>query len=274
MTYPNPTGLPLRALFYWSPFRLDALGLVTILGAEEVNRAVDLLVHNRYCEYIPLLGGFVFAGNRFTETIQGCTRYAIDNGIKATDSAGWFTRWLLAQNFDWNTSVVIWGFRQHPRPIWREEATALCIGVLVNASLTILTVLIGAWFGLANALSMILSVLVKWYLVAENRAKLDELATSVFAASDGRMRDPVRHFVTLSDGTRCHTICSPRHCDPLLFTEAYPLASTDLPRISGSWLAQLRHTHYIHRAGLSIHPDAHGVDHGYWNLDNCKRCRQ
>ena len=40
----------------WRQFPLDALGLVTLIGAEEVNQAVGKLVSSRYTTILPLLG--------------------------------------------------------------------------------------------------------------------------------------------------------------------------------------------------------------------------
>lgn len=48
--------LPWSHLKAWQPFRLDALGLVTLLGADEVNNAVGRLVKSRWLEYMPCWG--------------------------------------------------------------------------------------------------------------------------------------------------------------------------------------------------------------------------
>lgn len=48
---------PLRSWYNVDPFKIDALGLVTLLGAPEVNRHIGKLVRSRYLEYLPLLGG-------------------------------------------------------------------------------------------------------------------------------------------------------------------------------------------------------------------------
>jgi hypothetical protein len=47
----------------WAPFKIDALGLVTMLGSAEVDMATGSLVFNRYAEYLPLLGAFTVASN-------------------------------------------------------------------------------------------------------------------------------------------------------------------------------------------------------------------
>lgn len=39
---------PLRYLAQWRPFRLDALGLLTMLGGPEMSQAIGHLTFNRY----------------------------------------------------------------------------------------------------------------------------------------------------------------------------------------------------------------------------------
>jgi hypothetical protein len=46
--------------------KIDALGLVTHLGAEEMDRNIGQLVSNPYFDYLPLFGGFVVCGDHFT----------------------------------------------------------------------------------------------------------------------------------------------------------------------------------------------------------------
>lgn len=59
----STASMPLRSLMYWSPFRLDALGLVTLIGAEEVNQAIGRLVDSKYTTFLPLLGQYLISGN-------------------------------------------------------------------------------------------------------------------------------------------------------------------------------------------------------------------
>src|SRR6201996_5083392 len=100
--------LPWAQLKPWQPFRLDALGLVTLLGADEVNNSVGRLVTSRWLEYMPLLGAFVIAGDRFKEKKPSFNIYNISSGINTSDLSSWFTRWMLAQEFEVARSVVYW----------------------------------------------------------------------------------------------------------------------------------------------------------------------
>jgi hypothetical protein len=92
--------LPLQNMKLWSQnstFKIDALGLVTLLGAEEVNRSIDhLQQRRRYTEYLPLLAAFVVAGNHFTTEQPGFVIYNLTDGITSTELKGWFTRWLMS----------------------------------------------------------------------------------------------------------------------------------------------------------------------------------
>jgi hypothetical protein len=40
-------------LHTWSPFKIDALGLVTLIGTDEINRAVGRLSVNEVTEFLP-----------------------------------------------------------------------------------------------------------------------------------------------------------------------------------------------------------------------------
>lgn len=195
----------LDSLSRWSPFRIDALGLVTMLGAEEVDRAIGRLVQNPLVDFLPLLGAFVVAGNRFVQPVPGIVLYNISDGIMATDVSGWLTRWLMKQELQWNTTTYIWGSRQIDRTYWQENIQALLIGAVLNAGLLVLTVLVHDWFGFTNTIALILSVVVRWYLLDQNRAFLDE------AVKDLRetQLEFVKVFCILPDG-RAVTIYAPR----------------------------------------------------------------
>jgi hypothetical protein len=74
--------LPLQDVKHWSQestFHIDALGLVTLLGSEEVNLSVGHLQRRRYTEYLPLLAAFVIAGNRFTSEQTGFVIYNLND---------------------------------------------------------------------------------------------------------------------------------------------------------------------------------------------------
>ena len=89
------TELPLHELKAWIdkvPFKMDALGLVTLLGADQVSTAIGSLQRRRYTGALPLLAAFVLAGDRFTSIEPGFTLYNVTDGLTSTVMSGWFTR--------------------------------------------------------------------------------------------------------------------------------------------------------------------------------------
>lgn len=89
-----------EALSTWSNktnLRIDALGLVTLLGAEEINVSVGRLTPSLYFDTLPLVGAHVVAGNRFAQKQPGHALYNISAGIMTTELVPWFSRWLHAQ---------------------------------------------------------------------------------------------------------------------------------------------------------------------------------
>ncbi|KAH6972599.1 hypothetical protein EDB80DRAFT_360869 [Ilyonectria destructans] len=171
--------LPLCWLRAWGPFHIDALGLLTLLGAEEVDAAIGSLVSSRYTEYLPLLAAFVIANNKFTESKPGFTLYNLTAGITTTDMAGWFQRWCTAQGFAKAGGSVRWTVAHEARfsgRQWCNRLTALFIGVMLNSFMIVFTALQCDWWGLGNAVSMVLSISVRAYLTEQNRRGLDAAA--------------------------------------------------------------------------------------------------
>ncbi|KAL5045870.1 hypothetical protein BDW71DRAFT_182966 [Aspergillus fruticulosus] len=67
-------------LIQWQPFRVDALGLITLLGAEEIDTWVGRLVVSRWPEYMPLLATYIIAGDRFRRKSHSFSIYNITMG--------------------------------------------------------------------------------------------------------------------------------------------------------------------------------------------------
>ena len=172
---------PWIKLLHWQPFRIDALGLVTLLGAEEIDASVGRLVRSRYLEFLPLLGAFVISADRFKEKAAGFNLYNISQGIHTTDLSAWLTRWMLAQDFEKNRSVVKWSIvdphENASSRIWGFYIS-LVIGILFNGLLIALTVLSKDGWGLANALAMDFSILVRWYVIRSNCKSIDQAVSN------------------------------------------------------------------------------------------------
>jgi hypothetical protein len=165
--------------------KIDALGLVTLLGAEEMDRSIGRLVPSMYLEYLPVFGAFVVAGNRFTTKKPGFVLYNISAGIMTTELAGWFSRWLQTQDFKQVRSIVTWQLVERPRR-WREFVVGLLfVGLPVHGMLIALTVLAADWWGFANVIAMAISVIVRCILVAQNRAGIDANILKAQEAAQG-----------------------------------------------------------------------------------------
>ncbi|ETN47038.1 uncharacterized protein HMPREF1541_01228 [Cyphellophora europaea CBS 101466] len=168
-----PPGFPWTGLLQWQPFQIDALGLITLLGAEEVNASVGRLVRSTWLEYLPLLGAYVIANERFREKEAGFHLYNISKGIATTDLAPWFSRWIKAQDFEQTRSFVRWTVEKRPNLRYQH---ILGFGLSFSAIgfLLAMTVLSYDWYGFANALSMASSVMVRHYMIESMRDAIDE----------------------------------------------------------------------------------------------------
>lgn len=89
-----------------------------------------------------------------------------------------------------------------------NSVMAVIIGAVCVNGLVLITVLMGDWWGLANALSMGASILVRWLLVQENVDGLDAAAVSQLQIGP-KMKEKVKLLITLADG-KMVTIVAPR----------------------------------------------------------------
>ncbi|KAH8748684.1 hypothetical protein F5882DRAFT_311266 [Hyaloscypha sp. PMI_1271] len=157
---------------------IDALGLVTILGADEIDTSVGRLVQSLYFDLLPQLGAYVIAGNKFAEKQAGFAMYDMSTGVMTTELAAWFSRWLKSQDLYQVRSIVKWA-QIKPQTRWAPFwAGLLLVGVPINGMLVALTVLSEDWWGFANAMAMIVSVLVRWILITQNRTGIDRNVTA------------------------------------------------------------------------------------------------
>ncbi|QKX63317.1 uncharacterized protein TRUGW13939_10487 [Talaromyces rugulosus] len=152
---------------------IDALGLVTLLGAEDMDRIVGRLIPSPYLDYLPLLGAFTVSASHFTRKQSGFILYSISDGMMTTELAGWFSRWLQTQEFDRVRSIVTWQAGRQPPQLQRFFLGFLLIALPIHGMLIALTVLAADWWGLANVVSMIASVVVRCVLVSEIQAGID-----------------------------------------------------------------------------------------------------
>ena len=195
----------LAVLASWAPFKIDALGLVTILGTTELDLALGSLVYNRLTEFLPLLAAFLIAGNNIVSPVPGFAVHNITDGILATDIAGWFARWLLCQEFVWNTTELRVELDVDRRSRLQGKTPAVVLGVLGIGAVIVLPVLTADWFGLVNGVAMAVSVLVRWVIMAQNRDAINRAALAGFKSSS----EVVKTFWTIPNG-KAVTIYLPR----------------------------------------------------------------
>jgi len=199
--------MPLHSLLNFSPFRIDALGLVTLIGAEEVNRTIGRLSSSKYTKFLPLLGAYLIASNQFTSNQSGYQLYNVTDGITTTAVSGWFSRWLDTQEVKDSGTAFEWRVRKEKRRSGWDTAIAALVGAVLMSGLLVISVLMKDWFGVANSASMAASVLVRWILVKGNVDGLDAAAVSTVEKKG--MGQRVKLFITLANG-RMVTIFAPR----------------------------------------------------------------
>lgn len=175
----------------WAPFHLDL--------------SIGRLARNSFTEGLPLLATHTITSNSITKPIPGFVLYNISDGIQATDVTGWFCRWLLRQNFTFASSTVSITLRSSQVSKKWDMMSNYAVTLLTLGPLIVLAVLIGDWWGLANAIAMIVSVVIRRIIVGQNRAAIDLAATKSRATS----AEIVKTFWTLPNGTSI-TVIAPR----------------------------------------------------------------
>lgn len=207
------TTMPLiTSLKTWSPFKIDALGIVTLLGADAVRKALGRLVHSPF-EYFPLLAGHIFADNSVADPTPGFILYNITDGIMATDLSAWFTRWLLCQKLAYCSTRL--DIRDAGEKTERtvEEYVGPVLGFLLNTFLIIWPILMADWYGFAAAMSLVALVLVRLYILWACRQGLD--AQFRYARAPTKMKE-VKLLVTLPNGQSRHSDDDDRYHSGLL----------------------------------------------------------
>ncbi|OBS16286.1 hypothetical protein FPOA_13073 [Fusarium poae] len=210
---------PWKGALSWAEstqLQIDALGLITILGVDEVNISVGRLVSSRYVEFLPLLGAFVLAGNHFTKKQPNFVLYNLTEGVMTTELAGWFSRWLKAQDFHQIHHRIQWearDLRGSTAPTW----TALAVSVPCNGIMVALTVLSADWWGFVNVFAMVASVAVRVVLVRENQAGIDRAIQQGF--KEPKNKGQLAKVIVVTDDSKVITMKIPRVLVGRIFTQ-------------------------------------------------------
>lgn len=126
----SPDNSIWHSVYTWSSFKLDALGLITLLGAEEVDIAIGQLTRSTWCEFLPIMASNIVAADKFRKPIPGYGWYQITDGFTSKYVSSWFARWLQAQHLASNSSVI------HVRETTKAEKEQYdqhhCLGLLIG----------------------------------------------------------------------------------------------------------------------------------------------
>ena len=155
---------------------------MTLLGADEINGAAGRLVRSRWLEYLPFLGAFVIANQSFREKQAGYNLYNITQGIHTTDIAPWFTRWMKSQDFETTSNFVRWSVCK-PQEKTLENLAGFFLGFCLLGFLLALTIVSYDWYGFANALSMVIQIAVRSYMLRSVRYSIDTVVQDRVAKS-------------------------------------------------------------------------------------------
>ncbi|KFG84473.1 hypothetical protein MANI_004194 [Metarhizium anisopliae] len=216
------------SLSQWDPFKLDALGLVTLFGAKEMNTSIGNLTESKFTEWLPILGSYAVANNEIAEPEQGFVLYNITDGIMATDVSSWFTRWLTSYPITYSATTIHLKTNDKPVPTARTICSLL-IGLFTCGLLLIMTIMTADWWGVANVTALCLNVLIRQQMVLM-------LCLSVNKAMEDLADNPgpdVKVFLTLPNG-KAVTILGPRQVlVGVILTDPHPLQ----PKIYFFWRA-------------------------------------
>lgn len=183
----------------WAPFKIDALGLVTILGAGQVDQAVGRLSRNRFIDHLPFLALNVIAGDDINQPQPGYAVYNFTDAVVTSQLAPWFTRWLAAQDITQCSSIIHLAYDVQGASFSRWDNTlSIIISSVVLVSMVLLAGLTEDWWAFANVVSLIVSVICRQYILHELLHSIDTSAVTV--PEHDPMRAIVKCLVQFPDG--------------------------------------------------------------------------
>ncbi|KAF2500700.1 hypothetical protein BU16DRAFT_602708 [Lophium mytilinum] len=228
---------PLKGLARWAPFKIDALGLVTLLGVPEVDQAIGKLTYHRYLEFFPLLGAHIVACNAYLKPIPGFELYNLTDEIKATDVSGWFARWILGHSRtevqDARTVIRITDKETEQQKLsWVNRSSVT--GAFVLCVLIVFPAIMGDWWGLSNAIFIAASIVVRCFLLQQVRSVIDQI--NIIDHMKERNGQEVKALMVLPTGSAV-TICATRGIILALLTTPSHLQRQQLAMRCIGWAA-------------------------------------
>lgn len=202
----------------WQPFKLDALGIITLLGTDSLRQSMSRLVQSGFVEYLPLLAPQIIADNTITNGVPGFTLFNITDGILATDLSAWWTRWLTCQDVNWNTTVLDVSSEKRMRPLVTIRWILMLLGnVLINVAIITVPVLLKDWYGFAASVSLVMTIVARAYILQSLRSSIDRCVLK----ADKQM-DLVKLFLTLPSGKAVIIHTTRGIATEILLTEPQP----------------------------------------------------
>ncbi|CAF9916080.1 hypothetical protein IMSHALPRED_002966 [Imshaugia aleurites] len=172
--------IALKQVKNWAPFKIDALGLVTLLGAGQVDQAVGRLSRNRFIDHLPFLALNVVAGDDISQSQPGYAVYNFSDAVVTSQLAPWFTRWLAAQDFTQCSSLIHVTYDANGTSLSRwHSALSMIISSVVLVSMVLLAGLTRDWWAFVNAVSLIVSVVCRRYILHELLHSIDTAVGTV-----------------------------------------------------------------------------------------------
>ncbi|KAF5609968.1 uncharacterized protein FTJAE_14285, partial [Fusarium tjaetaba] len=210
----------LATISEWAPFQIDALGLVTIFGAKEMNISIGSLTQSWVTEWLPVLGSYAVANNEIADPEHGYVLYNVTDGVMATDVAAWFTRWLACFPPNYASTVIKLKMDGTSLSMTRKLSALIIGGSSFSLSICLAVLTADKW-GMVNALAMLGQVLVRQHMVSQLRASMDKRIEELY----DKPGEHVKAFLTLSNG-KAVTILGPRQLVVgCIVTDARPLHS-------------------------------------------------
>jgi hypothetical protein len=210
-------GFPLGYIRNWSErsFKFDAISILSILGAGEVDQAVGTLTKRRYTECLPLLAGQFIASNSFTSGLPGLTLYVLDVGMKRMELNESLARILMFIQTTQASTILGWKPVEHrvKSIALGMESIPVILSTFIVSPLIVCPILMKDWYGVCNACAIIVSILCRLHLVSQLRASRER---KMWNAQD----EGVCRSIIMRPDTRMITCMAPQRILYRLFESA------------------------------------------------------
>ncbi|CAO2651277.1 Nn.00g095740.m01.CDS01 [Neocucurbitaria sp. VM-36] len=218
----------------WSPFKIDALSIVTLLGADAIRKTLGRLEYSPF-EYFPLLAGHIFADNSIADPIPG---FRMVYEVAVMSEVDMFS-----------TPFEIIDAKSKPKQTVHYGST-LTIAVMLNVFLIVWSVLLNDWYGVAASLSLVSPIMVRVWILWAMRQSLD---ANVERARSGTESNKVKLFISLPTGDRVTIRTTTGITQGCLLTEARPYSSkSHLVARTIAWIAFGIHVVSLGMACLAV----------------------